>query len=367
MLFLKGNLFSKTLFSKKVPYKVTSTLKNEGSGKVYKALRGTSPFQQEVILKLFPKKDREVFEAEWESLIQTSSLSCCVNLLNVEQFKKRNALILESVKGITLWELVRQTPLSKEEISSLMQQIYKGLKELKRLDLFHGDLSLSNVLINEKGEVKFIDFGTGNRKSKGTVPFVAPEILKGGGLGWTADLFSLGVIGFFLENPHQLQSLKNKLSSYFISRSPLLQEDPEKRYFPKEKYIKTKPSRLNQKIKTLLDFKETHWQTEDMPQQKQKISFALKPIGLSLFWIFLSFFINTPSSSKSVKRESRLKIHTKEWFHVTLNSFKGYTPLEVPLSSGHYQLLWKSHKQQGEKTLYIPPGKTLVLNDRDFL
>lgn len=364
MFSLKGNLFSKILFSKKTPYKIISILKNEGSKKVYKALQGAPPFQQEVILKLFPKQNQEAFEAEWESLIQTSSLSCCANLLNAEQFKKNNALILESVKGITLWELVRETSLSKEEISHLMQQIYKGLKELKKLNLFHGDLSLSNVLVNEKGEVKFIDFGKGNQKSRGTAPFTAPEILQGGGLGWTADLFSLGVIAFFLENSHQLQSLKNKLSSHFISLSPLLHEDPKKRYFPKEKYIKIKPSQLHRKAQTILNFKETHWQTEDMPQQK--MTFVFKPAVLSLFLVFMSFFISA-SSSKSVKKESRLKIHTKEWFYVTLNTFKGYTPLEMPLSSGHYQLLWKSQKQQGEKTLYIPPGKTLVLNDRDFL
>lgn len=366
MLSLKGNLFSKILFSKKTPYKITSILKNEGCQKVYKALQGAPPFQQEVILKLFPKQDQGAFEAEWESLIQTSSLSCCANLLNAEQFKKNNALILESVKGITLWELARETSLSKEEVNHLIQQIYKGLKELKGLNLFHGDLSLSNVLVNEKGEIKFIDFGKGNRKSRGTAPFAAPEILKGGGLGWTADLFSLGVIAFFLENSHQLQSLKNKPSSHFISLSPLLHEDPEKRSFPKEKYMKIKPSKLHRKAQTILHFKETHWRTEDMPQQKQKMTFALKPVALSLFCVFMSFFIRT-SSSKSFKKESRLKIHTKEWFYVTLNTFKGYTPLEVPLSSGRYQLLWKSHKQQGEKTLYIPPGKTLVLNDRDFL
>ena len=301
--------------------------------------------------------------------MQTSSLSCCVSLLNMEQFEGHDALVLESVRGITLWEFVQQTQLSTEENNNLMQQIYKGLKDLKELDLFHGDLSLSNILINERGEVKFIDFGKGNRKSRGTTPFVAPEILKGGGFGWTADLFSLGVIGFFLENPHRLQSLKNKLSSYFISRSPFLCEDPEKRCFPEEKYKNTNAPQLHQKVKAILHLKETCWQTEDIPRQKQKMTFAfiVKPVLLSLIWFFMSFVVNLSSSSESIKKESRLKIHTKEWFHVTLNTFKGYTPLEVPLSSGHYRLLWKSHKQQGEKILYIPPGKTLVLNDRDFL
>lgn len=368
MPFLRRNFFLETLFPKKVPYKIISVLKDEGPQKVYKALRGVLPFEQEVILKIFSKSKREAFKAEWESLVQTHSLSCCVNLLSVEQFKGNDALVMESVKGVTLWELIRKTKLSKEENGNIIKQIYKGLKELKSLDLFHGDLSLNNILITEKGEVRFIDFGKGNQKTRGTAPFAAPEILNGSGSGWASDLFSLGVIEFFLENVHQLYSLKNKPSSYFISRSSLLYEDPEKRYFPEEKYKKKEVSYIDQKIRALLHLKEKCWQTEDIPQQKKDLSsLSFTRLALmSLIWVFMSLITSAPFSSGSIKKESLLKIHTKQWFHVTLNTLKGYTPLEVPLSSGHYRLLWKTREKQGEKLLYIPPGKTLVLNDRDF-
>ena len=356
----------KKFFSKRVTYKIVSVLKAEGAVKVYKALRGPLSCQQEVILKIFPRRSK-LFLLEWESLSLASSLSCCARLLNVEFFKGKNALVLESIKGVTLWELIRHYHLSQKEINHLMNQIHKGLKELASQNLFHGDLSLSNILITTRGEMRFIDFGKGNRKAKGTFPFIAPEILKGGGSGLAADLFSLGVIGFFLENPHKLNSLKDKDPEYFTADTPLLQEDPGKRYFPANNYKDISVSSLNHKVEELLQIKESCWQTKDFPDSPLVFPFVRRFVFLVGIWLFLSFAANTMSSAKWVSKEGLLTIHTSQWFHITLNSFKGYTPVQMPLSSGHYKLLWKSRDKQGEKLLYIPPGKTLVLNDRDFL
>ena len=358
--------FQKKLFPKRVPYRIVSVLKNDGPVKVYKALQGATFFQQEVILKVFQDKS-DLFKKEWESLKQASS-SACVKLLGVEFFKGHPALVLESIKGVTLLELIRRYALSREEISHLMSRTYRGLKSLTHQGLFHGDLSLSNILVTEKGEIQFIDFGKGNRGNRGTMPFVAPEILKGGGHGLSSDLFSLGVIEFLLENPHKLNSLKNKSQEYFLSRSSLLQEDPEKRHLKKQKETVT-PSSLKTKVKEILLFKETSWQTEDLSPPTVTTTFDFKKsIVFACAWLFLWIAANNiPSVHKSVATEGFLKIHTNQWFHVTLNSLRGYTPIEAPLSSGHYKLLWKSQEKKGEKLLYIPPGKTLVLNDRDFL
>ena len=356
------------LFAKREAYKIVSVLKNEGSVTVYKALRGSPPFQMEVIVKVFPFANK-LFKSEWESFSQASSLSCCAKLLNVESFKRKRALVLESVRGVTLWELIRQDRLSKKEISHLMNQIHRGLKELASQDLFHGDLSLSNILITDKAEVRFIDFGYGNRETQGTFPFTAPEILKGGGCGLASDLFSLGVIGLFLENPHQMSSLKNKNPQDLISNKALLREDPEKRHFPEEEYQQeVSASSLNRKVTTLLDFKESGWQTRDLPDsQRGFLSLGQKPVFSFLIWLFIVWSANNMSSAKGILKEGVLKIHTSQWFYVAVSDFKGYTPLHMPLSSGHYRLFWKTRQKQGEKRLYIPPGKTLVLNDRDFL
>lgn len=358
--------FKKKLFSKRVPYQIVSILKKEDPVKVYKALRGPVPFQQEVILKVFPANS-ELFKKEWESLEQTTTSSFCVKLLTVEFFRDQQALVLESLKGVTLLEFVRHCELSFEEISYLVNQIYKGLKELNSQGLFHGDLSLNNILIIEKGNIRFIDFGKGNRSHRGTLPFVAPEILKGGGPGLSSDLFSLGVIEVFLKNPHKLNSLKNKNTEYFLSRSSLLEEDPQKRHFPKEKQKDiTPPLSLINKVKELLHFKETRWQTEDLPLPPGEAFSFKKPLALVGLWMFLLLTVNnTPNESAVTK--GILKIHTDQWFHVTLNNLRGYTPIETSLSPGHHKLLWKSQEKQGEKSLYIPPGKTLVLNDKDFL
>lgn len=345
-----------------------SVLKNGPEFPVYKALRGVTPFQQEVILKVFPKNSKEL-QSEWESLLQTSHLKCPVQLLGLDILKDKQVLILEFIKGVTLWELIQHYKLSDGEIASLMYRIHTGLKELAEAKLFHGDLSLSNILINQKREPRFIDFGKGNFENKGTFPFIAPEILKGTAQSFATNLFALGVLEFFLQHPHQLDSLKHKPPDFFIShKNPLLHPDPEKRHFPKEKYPNLAIPSLQHKIKALLHLKETSWQTEKLPPYRPTIFKALKkPLSFAFIWAFIGLVLNMTPTMKLQFEEGFLKIHTRQWFHVRLNHFKGYTPLKMPLSGGHYKLLWKSQNKEGEKHLYIPPGKTIVLNDRDLL
>jgi serine/threonine protein kinase len=72
------------------------------------------------------------------------------------------------------------------------------------LQMIHRDVSLGNVLVSVRGEIKLADFGvakacvsasqTAAGILKGKVHYLAPEYVRGEAVNWQSDLFSLGVL-----------------------------------------------------------------------------------------------------------------------------------------------------------------------------
>ena len=349
------------LVSKGLTYHILSTLKPGPGKRVYKALRKNpqTTWEQEVILKVFPK--RGDFKEEFESLSRTKS-PYCVQLLGFESFKGRPAFVLESVQGVTLLKLICHFTLSPSEIRSLLSQIYEGLKDLKKQKLCHGDLSLNNILVSRSGKIKFIDFGLGNYGSslRGTPPFTAPEVLRGGRPGFFSDLFSLGVLEVFLKNPHKLSSLKTKTAGDFVSETkPLLHPDPQKRRFSSSALCPKDMSSLGYKVRDILALLERkNWRTRDLSPTRNR------PFRTMLIMI-LGFLAGIPSSSQN-PAPGFLHIRTHQWVRIQMKGGERYPPVEIPLPAGTHYLQWNSSEKSGEKVIYIHPGKTLLLTDRDF-
>jgi len=91
----------------------------------------------------------------------------------------------------------------------------RALKYFHQKKIVHRDLKLDNIMIEgyESGDindirVKMIDFGmskltTGNKKINlntycGTIDFIAPEVLQGQSYDETCDIWSIGVIAYFM-------------------------------------------------------------------------------------------------------------------------------------------------------------------------
>ncbi|PSR84780.1 Cyclin-dependent kinase [Actinidia chinensis var. chinensis] len=102
-----------------------------------------------------------------------------------------------------LMETMKQ-PYSQSEVKCLMLQLLEGVKYLHDNWVLHRDLKTSNLLLNNKGELKICDFGLARQYGSPLKPYThlvvtlwyrAPELLLGAKQYSTAiDMWSLGCI-----------------------------------------------------------------------------------------------------------------------------------------------------------------------------
>ena len=120
-------------------------------------------------------------------------------------------LVLELVPGLTLDELLARGPLSAAEARRLGAQIARGLAAAHAAGIVHRDVKPANIKVTPSGELKLLDFGvakllrdprtpspaTTDRTLTGplgTVPFMAPEQLRGDAVDERSDVFSAGTV-----------------------------------------------------------------------------------------------------------------------------------------------------------------------------
>jgi serine/threonine-protein kinase len=122
---------------------------------------------------------------------------------------------MEYLEGADLRQVVeRGGPLPPGRVIHVLAQACGALAEAHAEGLVHRDLKPSNLMLCRRGGlhdvVKVVDFGlvkdlrepapelTGTGAICGTPETLAPEILRGEGAAPGADLYALGVIGYFL-------------------------------------------------------------------------------------------------------------------------------------------------------------------------
>lgn len=98
----------------------------------------------------------------------------------------------------------KKQPFTLSQVKCLMQQLLEGVDHLHRNKVIHRDLKTSNLLLNNRGELKICDFGLARRFENPSIPhtqtvvtlwYRAPELLLGSKHYSTAiDMWSVGCI-----------------------------------------------------------------------------------------------------------------------------------------------------------------------------
>lgn len=125
-------------------------------------------------------------------------------------------IVMEYVEGELLSDKVKRGALAMPDAIDLAAQIADALSEAHSLGIVHCDVKASNLIVNERGIVKLLDFGiaaaagssgaeTDDRTKKvgqqtalgavgGTVSYMSPEQAIGRAIDHRSDIFSLGVV-----------------------------------------------------------------------------------------------------------------------------------------------------------------------------
>lgn len=119
--------------------------------------------------------------------------------------------VLAYIEGQTLTQWMRDHPdADLASVRPIVEQIAKGLRAFHRLEMLHQDLRPDNVMIDNHGTVKLIDFGAAkvagiaeavsndpdSHAILGTAQYTAPEYFLGEGGTPQADQYSLAVITY---------------------------------------------------------------------------------------------------------------------------------------------------------------------------
>ena len=349
------------LHSKSSVYSVKKVISENERSTVCMAYRKNKDYswvRQKVLLKIFKKNSQE-YPLELDSVLQVRS-PYCASVLNFENVENYPALILEWHDSLNLFQLIRQTPkLDHLETSYICSQIQKGIVDLNRQGISHGDLSLSNVLIDRRGNIRLIDFGKANylgNEILTTSFFTAPEIFEGEMPSFYSDLYSLGVLEKILS---ENQKSFNKKHDYSQAGDILLDPSPQKRRLKEFMVHKKAKETLSLKVNSILsrevltDFKKAK------TLKKKWIPYNLILSGLVLMTIL--------GSGRAVFYGS-IQVRSHKWMYIQIESQSGFTPFESgPLPSGQYQVIWKTQTRNGAKFINLKKNTHLLLTEKDFL
>lgn len=117
-------------------------------------------------------------------------------------------VMCEYMPGGSIASAIRQFGAFEEKAIALhTRQILEGLGFLHENRVCHRDLKCDNVLIDVNGSCKLADFGCSKRldispegatvimkSMKGSIPWMAPEVLMGQGYGRSSDVWALGCV-----------------------------------------------------------------------------------------------------------------------------------------------------------------------------
>ncbi|MCC5908586.1 MAG: serine/threonine protein kinase [Balneolaceae bacterium] len=118
-----------------------------------------------------------------------------------------HCLVMEFVNGKTLEQILSvHKKMPETEVIRVLIQLLEGLEEAHQNEILHRDIKSGNIMINQSGYVKLMDFGVARFESSaritrmnrviGTLEYMAPELLTGGKPTVQADLYAVGVVAF---------------------------------------------------------------------------------------------------------------------------------------------------------------------------
>jgi serine/threonine protein kinase len=144
-------------------------------------------------------------------------------------------IVMRFVPGHDLRTLLReQQRIEPERAARLVAQVASALDAAHAHGLVHRDVKPANVLMTAEDHVYLTDFGLSKRVAAdseatrtgmvlGTLDYIAPEQIRGEGIGPFTDVYSLGCMAVHLltgQVPFPVDTEEGKLWAHFSERPP---------------------------------------------------------------------------------------------------------------------------------------------------
>lgn len=123
--------------------------------------------------------------------------------VNNRPTKEKIDLYIIIEKLPTLAQFLNTKELSEDEIVDFGIQMSSVLESLEAKNIFHGNLNLENIYVTDDGTYKVGGFSDFESKIS-DFSFVAPEIYRKENADLTTDIYSLGLIMYYMSNGNKL-------------------------------------------------------------------------------------------------------------------------------------------------------------------
>ncbi len=194
-------------------YRIMRELHASNRTQVYLAL--DTETDEKVIIKT-PSVNYEDDPQYIDGFLQEEWAGRRINNLHVlkiiEPTRRRRFLyyVTEHIEGQTLEQWINDHPKADiQTVRPLVKQLVAGIRAFKRQEMIHQDLKPGNIMIDQQGTVKIIDFGSTKiagiqevsspiqrGELLGTYDYAAPEYFEGYPGTHQSDIYSLGVITY---------------------------------------------------------------------------------------------------------------------------------------------------------------------------
>lgn len=194
-------------------YRIVRKIGAGGMGEIYEAWE--EDLNRRVAIKIIAQRALENesvverFRAEGRALAKLSNPHI-VGVYLLGNIENRPYIVMEYIEGLPLQDFLLMHSCGLRDLVAIFRQVVLGLAAAHQAGIVHRDLKPHNILVDEKFNAKLIDFGIAKVYSDqaslqttanvfiGTINYSAPEVLKGRAATSTSDIFSLGLVLYYM-------------------------------------------------------------------------------------------------------------------------------------------------------------------------
>jgi eukaryotic-like serine/threonine-protein kinase len=196
------------------PYRIDALVGAGGMGIVYRAHDGAR--QRTVAIKVVDRRHASGASSRW--LVREARVAAALDhpsicgIHGIGFADGQPFIVMEHVEGRPLASLIPRGGLAPDAVLGYATQICAAVAHAHARGIVHRDLKSSNILVSADGRATLVDFGLaihdagaeasdvettwtrGIRSGAGTVPYMAPEVLRGQPADRRSDVWALGIV-----------------------------------------------------------------------------------------------------------------------------------------------------------------------------